>query len=47
MYGDPLFDIARFTMSGPTPTDAFLTGYALTRTLAINTPSRSIAPSGP
>lgn len=36
MYGDPLFDIARFTMSGPAPTAALLTGYALTRTPAIN-----------
>ncbi|WP_405066712.1 aminoglycoside phosphotransferase family protein [Kribbella sp. NBC_01510] len=36
MYGDPLFDIARFTMSGPAPTAAFLTGYPLSRTPYIN-----------
>ncbi|MEI8408807.1 MULTISPECIES: phosphotransferase family protein [unclassified Kribbella] len=32
MYGDPLFDIARFSMSGDAATRAFLTGYNLTTT---------------
>ncbi|WP_433157103.1 phosphotransferase family protein [Kribbella sp. CA-247076] len=29
MYGDPLFDLARFTMSGPEATKALLAGYDL------------------
>jgi aminoglycoside phosphotransferase len=29
MYGDPLFDIARFSMAGSPATEAFLTGYGL------------------
>jgi aminoglycoside phosphotransferase (APT) family kinase protein len=36
LYGDPLFDLARLTMSGPTSTAAFLTGYDLSPTPAIN-----------
>ncbi len=32
MYGDPLFDIARFSMAGASATEAFLTGYGLRRT---------------
>ncbi|MEV0284697.1 aminoglycoside phosphotransferase family protein [Kribbella sp. NPDC050820] len=32
MYGDPLFDVARFTMSGEAATEAFLAGYDLRRT---------------
>jgi aminoglycoside phosphotransferase (APT) family kinase protein len=27
MYGDPLFDLARFSMAGPAATSAFMTGY--------------------
>jgi len=29
MYGDPLFDVARFSMSGDVPTKALLAGYGL------------------
>lgn len=32
MYGDPLFDVARFSMSGPAAVEAFLTGYGVRRT---------------
>lgn len=32
MYGDPLFDVARFSMAGEAATEAFLAGYDLRRT---------------
>ena len=38
MYGDPRFDIARFSMSGPAATSAFLEGYG-----PIDLPDRTLA----
>jgi aminoglycoside phosphotransferase len=32
MYGDPLFDLARFSMAGETATQALLAGYGIERT---------------
>lgn len=34
-YGDPLYDLARFSLSGPAATDALLAGYDLTPTPVI------------
>ncbi|MEU4606215.1 aminoglycoside phosphotransferase family protein [Kribbella sp. NPDC023972] len=36
VYGDPLFDVARFSMAGEAATKAFLTGYDLRRTPALS-----------
>ncbi|WP_328999796.1 aminoglycoside phosphotransferase family protein [Kribbella sp. NBC_00709] len=38
MYGDPLFDLARFSMAGPAATSAFLAGYG-----AIDVPERTLS----
>lgn len=36
MYGDPLFDVARFSMAGETATQALLAGYGIERTPALD-----------
>lgn len=38
MYGDPLFDLARFSMAGPAATSAFLAGYG-----AADVPERTLS----
>lgn len=38
MYGDPLFDLARFSMAGASATAAFMTGYG-----AIDVPERTLS----